>query len=462
MRTIVILLALVATPALAQELYCPTSGRVGGKTNHVYEISRDGHAPVVAARDGTVSFVGSRQQGRESVILEHGHGVTTVYEAPGRPRVRKGEHVLEGREIFERGATLLFSVEKNGRRVALPFAVGEHLFAGGAIQSSFGLGTEGPRQPPVGKGHVVSLSYFDGVGQTNVVNALDRARLGHHVETYAGSYGVNGGTSDALHATGTRYAPIFEVVKDVYMTRDLTAAEARLVHDHAHSGTLPTYQSILGMSYASAYGWGREKGRRMRDDVRKTVRQGALVESWHLDELVSEVMGPDQDAILGYEGGLLDGLHGGRVELGDRPMKGILFVAANAFGIASSGGSHVRTFLGIAWRTCFRICGEEYPDFTGDPVAVASSETGLQLGLRNAGFGGRYMACVTPGERLVAGLGGNVNGLSLAQVQSWEERYVDKRRQDGVESFAEYNFVHENEPSSVVEEAVTVMAHAVR
>ncbi|HZU97441.1 MAG TPA: M23 family metallopeptidase [Planctomycetota bacterium] len=462
MRTIVILVSLVATPALAQELYCPTTGRVGGKSNHVYEIARDAHAPVVAARDGTVSFVGSHQQGKESVILEHGHGVTTVYEAPGRVKVRKGEHVLEGQVIFGHGATLQFSVESHGRRVALPFFVGEPLLAGGAIQGSFGLKTEGPRQPPVGHGHVVSLSYFDGVGQTNVVNALEHTKLGQHVETYAGSYGVNGGTSDALHAAHSRYAPIFEVVKDSYPSRDLTAAEARLVRDHAHAGTLPAYTSILGMSYSSAYGWGREKGRRMRDDVRKTVRQGALVESWHLDELVSEVMGPDQDAILGYVGGLLDGLHGGRAELGDRPMKGILFVAANAFGIASSSGSHVRTFLGIAWRTCFRICGEEYPDFTGDPVAVASSEAGLQVGLRNAGFPGRYMACVTPGERLVAGLGGNVNGLSLAQVQSWEERYVDKRRQDGVESFAEYNFVHENEPSSVVEEATAVMAHAVR
>jgi hypothetical protein len=136
-------------------------------------------------------------------------------------------------------------------------------------------------------------------------------------------------------------------------------------------------------------------------------------------------------------------------------MKGMLFVARNAFPIASARGTAVDALFATINATCFRIAGEEYPDFVGDPSSVAASETGLEDGLAAAGgvraaLAGRYTASFTPGENLVPGLGGNVSGLSMSQVDTWRADYVKARARHGVAGFGEYNWRRGNADPTVM------------
>src|SRR5262249_54482437 len=142
---------------------------------------------------------------------------------------------------------------------------------------------------------------------------------------------------------------------------------------------------------------------------------GAVVEAWQLDELVSEVTGSTGGTILSYTGGMLDRIHQGRPELGDRPMRGILYVAHNGFPIFTSSSRGAAAFFATVLRTCFRLAGEEYPDFTGSPSATASSQAWGQRALAAAGgtrgaLARRYMPCLTPGLIVLPGFGGNVHG----------------------------------------------------
>ena len=61
---------------------------------------------------------------------------------------------------------------------------------------------------------------------------------------------------------------------------------------------------------------------------------------------------------------------------------------------------------------------------------------------------GRYIAGMTPGYRIGHGLGGNVNGLSRAEVNRWRNGYVAERARIGVSGFGEFHFVFENSRAS--------------
>ena len=71
---------------------------------------------------------------------------------------------------------------------------------------------------------------------------------------------------------------------------------------------------------------------------------------------------------------------------------------------------------------------------------------------------GRYVAGMSPGYRIGAGLGGNVNGWPRAQVNQWRNGYVAERARIGVAGFGEFHFVFENSRTFVMQDASRAVA----
>ena len=65
---------------------------------------------------------------------------------------------------------------------------------------------------------------------------------------------------------------------------------------------------------------------------------------------------------------------------------------------------------------------------------------------------------MTPGYRIGHGLGGNVAGLSRAEVNGWRNAYVAERKRIGVAGFGEFHFVLENSPTVVMVDASRAVA----
>lgn len=77
-----------------------------GRSHH-HGLDIDGHQgdPIFAARDGRVHFSGWRNGYGNTVVLDHGSGVTTLYAHAAQFHVRTGDSVRRGQTIGEVGAT---------------------------------------------------------------------------------------------------------------------------------------------------------------------------------------------------------------------------------------------------------------------------------------------------------------------------------------------------------------------
>ena len=71
---------------------------------------------------------------------------------------------------------------------------------------------------------------------------------------------------------------------------------------------------------------------------------------------------------------------------------------------------------------------------------------------------GRYVAGMTPGYRIGHGYGGNVDGLSRAEVNRWRNGYVAERARLGLAGFGEFHFTHENSRTTVMQDAARAVA----
>jgi hypothetical protein len=114
-------------------------------------------------------------------------------------------------------------------------------------------------------------------------------------------------------------------------------------------------------------------------------------------------------------------------------------------------------------RASFRLAGEEFPNFTGDPARAARTTADGQRALAAGGpvrrrLAGRYVAGMTPGYRIGHGLGGNVDGLSRAEVNRWRDAFVAERTRIGVAGFGEFHFVLENSRTLVMRDAARAAA----
>lgn len=309
------------------------------------------------------------------------------------------------------------------------------------------------------------LSYFELEDLPRLLQALSGAGMPADVRVHIGTFGVNQNTSEQIRALpGRRYSPMFKTQRTAaWEGRRLTRREEELVGPRFR-GPVPPESRILQLSTSQRVGWGVEIGRRYRDSMRAARRSGTRIDSWQLDELATQLAGSQGRQYREFVRGILQGLTFGRRVLGDREGKGFVWGTRRALRLASLPvTSELTAFWRQLDRACFRIVGEEYPDFVGDPRRAARLQADGQRALASGGpvrraLAGRYVAGMTPGYRIGRGLGGNVRGLSRADVIRWRNGYVDERARLGVAGFGEYHFVFENSRTFVMQDACRAVA----
>jgi hypothetical protein len=291
---------------------------------------------------------------------------------------------------------------------------------------------------------------------------------------YLGSYGVGAEIAARIGEAGYRYAPMFQLRPDWYWERRRLSREdektllGRSSRSARLAGPLPALPELLRLSSTVRVNWGIELGARFRDELRAATRAGTETESWQLDEILAETVGPQGRAHRELARGALRGLIFGRPALGDRPQQGLVWWAHTAFVLA---GRPITPELAAFWRILNRaalgLIGEEYPEFAGDPAVAARSEAAGRRALQRGGpvrraLARKYVAGLTPGYRLAPGLGGNTRRLSRVEVNRWRERYVEVRAGAGVAGFGEFNFRFENSSAQVMQDVLRTLAHSLR
>lgn len=312
------------------------------------------------------------------------------------------------------------------------------------------------------------VSYFEQDDLGRLLEALDRSGVPSDTEVHVGTYGIRDETSRQIHDAGRRYSPIFQTSRtDAWTARSLTPEEEQLV-DPRRSGPVPTNDMLLRLSSNERIYWGAEVGRRHRDRIRHALASGIAVDSWQLDELSPRLVGPQGKRYREFARGILRGLAFGRPALDDPELTGWVWATRGVLRLAARRPNNEQAhFWRMLNRAAFRVIGEEYANFVGDPVTSARRHAAGQRALAS-GRGARrrlstrYVAGLTPGYRLGGGLGGNVDGLSRAAVKRWRNAYVDARARHGVAGFAEYYFRFENARTFVMEDALAALARGMR
>jgi len=239
-------------------------------------------------------------------------------------------------------------------------------------------------------------------------------------------------TNEFLHPTG--YAPMLAVAPAAPAARALAA--------------------LTGRQRVAA---GRAVGRRFRDSMRSPL---FMVEAWQLDELSRDVARsrPRRQFVRGVLEGLLHG------RPGDADLDGWVWLAAGAFGLpAQPVDAELDAFWNVVNASARFLAGEEFPPFVGNPAAAARAEDAGRAALGRGGpirraLARRYVAGITPGYRLVPGLGGNVDGRSRAYVRRWRAEYLAARRATGVRDFAAFNFRFGNASPLVMRDVCQALA----
>jgi hypothetical protein len=310
------------------------------------------------------------------------------------------------------------------------------------------------------------FSYFELEDVTRLVEAISGSGMPESTRVHIGSYGVNADASNVVHTYRPgRYSPMFkaEVRTEAWERRRLTPAEERLVSPR-FSGRIPDEPQLLALSTAQRLAWGVELGRRYRDTIRNSRQAGIRVDSWQLDELGTQLAGAQGRQHREFVRGVLQGMSFGRRVLGDRESKGFVWSTREALRLARLPiDAELRAFWQQLDRASFRLVGEEFPNFVGDPAAAARTQADGWRALAAGGpvrqrLAGRYVAGMTPGYRIGHGLGGNVNGLSRAGVNQWRNGYVAERARIGVAGFGEFHFVFENRRTFVMQDAARAVA----
>ncbi|MEP6910485.1 MAG: hypothetical protein ABI896_08665 [Actinomycetota bacterium] len=310
------------------------------------------------------------------------------------------------------------------------------------------------------------FSYFDLADLPRLVDAIDASGMPAETRVHVGTYGVNADASSLIRTIrGGRYAPMFKahVRTAAWERRHLTAQEERKV-SRRFSGRVPDDPALLRLSVAQRTSWGIELGRRYRDLIRHSRQAGIAVDSWQLDELGTELAGAQGRQFREFVRGLLQGMTFGRRELADGEGKGWVWATRRALRLARlAPDRELSAFWSQLNRASFRLVGEEFPNFTGDPARAARAWADGQRALAAGGpvrraLAGRYVAGMTPGYRIGHGLGGNVAGLSRAEVNRWRNGYVTERARIGVAGFGEFHFVFENNRTTVMRDASGAVA----
>ena len=297
--------------------------------------------------------------------------------------------------------------------------------------------------------------------------AVRRAHLPEAVPVYVGSYGPNVSVAQevATLAAG-RYAPMFALTNEWYRQRRRLPLEQEPQVPKRLDGQVPPLAKLA--STTARVSWGVELGARYRDAIRAAGDAGGEIHAWQLDEIVPNAAAAASGRpIREFSRGVLRGLLQGRPVLGDAAMRGFVWVAHSAFGIARLA---ITPELTTFWRglnqAALAYVGEEYVPFEGDPRAAARAGAVGQRALAAGGpvrrsLARRYVPGLTPGYDPAPSLGGNVNGWPRPQVNAWRAGYVEERGRAGVAGFAEFDFRGPNGRPTVIHDVLSALAAAV-
>jgi hypothetical protein len=267
-----------------------------------------------------------------------------------------------------------------------------------------------------------------------------------------------------------RYAPLFSLqFTEFWGGREIEPpAEARASAAwRQYAGRIPSLRRLLRLGPETRYRWGLELGRRYRDRIRLKRAKGLSVTTWQFDELRNEVAGRGGYRLRQLSVGILRGLAYGRPQLGDVKLPGIVYATAPALRLAAR---HTRS-LAQFWRavddTALYFVGEEYPEFAGSPRRAARRYAGLRHALARGDAARRslarkYVVGLTPGARLLPGLGGNVHHRRRSVVRGWRLAFVHARARDRPAGICQYNFTFENALVPVMDDAVAALASGLR
>ena len=329
---------------------------------------------------------------------------------------------------------------------------------------------------------VAVFSYYDGPDLPTLVREANAARIPRRVPIYFGNYwGSPRGSAPErrrplprpTEVAGPRfsYAPMLPLAPGVFWEQrrvsDRAAETLARAGDGELTGRMPSFRRVLRGSPRSRVSWGRELGRRFRDQFRSSNRQGLGAVTWQLDEIRNEAAGRRGRRLRDFTRGVILGLQFGRPALGDAELRGLVHVASGAFRLASRRGGEVARFWRTVDRAALRLVGEEYVRFVGVPSKAARAQARGQRLLRRAGgarrsLARRYVVGMTPGHRLVRGLGGNVRRLSRRRANRWRRAFVRARARMGVAGFSQYNFRGRNGSPWAIRDALRALALGVR
>jgi hypothetical protein len=303
-----------------------------------------------------------------------------------------------------------------------------------------------------------------------LVAAVRAAPFSAKTPLFVGSYGISPRIAEQVHELpGARYAPMFHIQPGWFWERRRLPADAerkvlaKNPRAEGLAGPLPALNELLRLPTATRITWSVELGARFRD----ALRAEPVAETWQLDEIVAECAGPSGRPYRELTRGVLRGLTLGRAALGDRSRPGLVWWAKNARTLPTRAITpELSAFWKMLDRACIHLIGEEYPDFVGDPGRAARTAAAAHDALRNGGpvrqkLARKYAAGLTPGFRLVAGLGGNTGGLPRAEAERWRAAYLRARANAGVSGFAEFDFRFENSGAAVVRELMRELAAVV-
>ena len=80
-------------------------GMRNGHPHQGVDIMAPDHSPIVAAQSGTVTFAGVKNGYGNTTIIDHGHGISTLYAHQSKIGVKVGQHVDQGEYIGNVGST---------------------------------------------------------------------------------------------------------------------------------------------------------------------------------------------------------------------------------------------------------------------------------------------------------------------------------------------------------------------
>ena len=319
---------------------------------------------------------------------------------------------------------------------------------------------------------VVVISEFEPEALPTILAAEAAHAAFGKVPVYIGQYGISKEHDRAIHRLPTgRYAPIFTPRREDYPERRLSAAEEKKL-PAGHKGPIPG--NLTSRAADERLRWGLELGRRIRDRIRAAKREGVRIDAWQFDEIWPSAtkQEPQSAAARMYLAGIVHGIAYGRPQLGDKRLRGMIFISNPARFAKVPATPDMERLLWELEHAALRVMGEEYPVFRGDPVEAARAWAAGQAALAaRSGLGptlaARYAPAFNPGYNVYNNQGkwsylnGNADDHPDAWVDQWRQAFITERMRLGAAGIGEYCFTRNNSRAAVIRATLAAVARGV-